>query len=192
MAAKQIVQEWVGANGLIYYGDTLLFVDDYQVQIVSDSIDITNISIYPSSNPLPPPEDALGATGQLNLPFPDNLPDTDLPFQKKSTNDIPRKQTQYGAGRLNIDGGLRVANITCSGLCATYNEDFRENYIPRINNYCYIQFSNTINPDITVFNFPIVLIKEVSFSYNVKNYLRWTLTGITTGEFDVFPGLQPV
>jgi hypothetical protein len=191
MAAEQIVQEWVGSNGLIYYGSTLLFVDDYNVQIASDTIDITNISIYELPDPLPSPQDSQGNTGALNLPFPDNLPNTLKPYQKKSTNNRTRKQAQYGAGRLNIDGGLRVATINCSGLCATYNTNLSENYLPRINNYVYMQFSNSIDPAITLFNFPNVLIKNVEFSYNVKNYLRWNFTGVTTGEFDIFPGLQP-
>ena len=30
--------------------------------------------------------------------------------------------------------------------------------------------------------------KEVTFDFNVKNYTRWTMNAITTGEFDIFPG----
>lgn len=191
MPAQQIVQEWVGANGLIMYGSTLLFVDDYTVQLVSDTIDVTTIDVYTTNGILPPPVDSKGQTGDLNLDFPENLPNTKFPYQNKSNNNLQRKQSQYGAARVNTHGGLRVANINCSGLCATYNPDLKENYLPRINNYCYIQFSNIIDPAITLFNFPKVLIKEVNFSYNVKNYLRWTLSGISTGEFDVFPGLDP-
>jgi hypothetical protein len=186
-----ITNEWTGAQGLIYYGNTLLFVDNWSVSIVSDSVDITNISVYPTPGKLPNSLDSDNQPGDDSLPFPLSLPNTNKPWKRKSNNDIPRKQSQYGAGRINIDSGLRVANITCSGLCGNYDPDTGENVIPRINNYVYMQFTNSIDASKTIFNFPRVLIKEVSFDWNVKNYQRWNLTAISTGDFDIFPGTEP-
>ena len=186
-----ISQEWTGGAGLIYYGETLLFVDTWSAEIVSDSIDITNISIYTGSLPLPLPVDDQGLEGNPAEPFPKNLPDTKKPYVLKATNNLIRKQTQYGAGRLMIDGGLRVANLQMSGLCASYDEVLEQLPIPRINNYVYVQLTNSIDGAVTLFNFPIVLIQNVTFSYDVKNYQRWTLNGVTSGEFDVFPGILP-
>lgn len=184
--------EWTGAHGIVYYGETLLYVDKWSVQIVSDTVDITNISIYTQPVPLPAPVDANGNPAATpNEPFPNNLPDANLPYQSKANaiQNLPRKQAQYGAARLNLTSGLRVANITCSGLCATYNGDDDENYMPRINNYVYLQFSNDLNINKTLFNFPICLVKNVTFDFDVKNYQRWSVQAISTGEFDVFPGL---
>lgn len=186
-----IDQEWCGANGLIYYGNTLLFVDQWSVTIVSDTVDITNISIYPGVNFLPAPLDADNNTGTLNLPFPENQPNPNKPWKRKSNNDPIRKQSQYGGGRINIDSGLRVANITCSGLCGTYDPGTGENVLPRINQYVHMQFSNSVDAAATVFNFPITLVKEVAYEWSVKNYQRWTMQAVSTGEFDVFPGLNP-
>lgn len=185
----QITNEWTGANGLVYYGDVLLFADNWTAQIVMDTVDITNLSVYEFAGKLPAPLDANNQPGNANLPFPDSLPDTNLPWDRKSIGQ--RKQSQYGAARINIDSGLRVANITCSGLCATYSELIGENVLPRIGNYVYLQFSNAIDEPTTVFNFPKVLIKEVTFEWGIKNYQRWTLTGISTGDFDIFPGTNP-
>lgn len=189
--ASIIVQEFTGAAGLVYYGNTLFFIDDWNCEIVSDTIDITNISIFEGTNQLPPPEDSAGNTGDLNLPFPNNLPDTNKPYLKTGAANLTRKQAQYGSARLNIDSGLRQANITCSGLCAAYNADLQENYMPRIGQYVYLQFTNSIDPDISVMNFPKVYIKNVLYNFNIKNYMRWTLVGVTTGEFSIFPGREP-
>lgn len=186
-----IDQEWCGANGLIYYGNTLLFVDQWTVTIVSETVDITNISIYPGANALPPPLDADNKVGNINLPFPLNMPDPNRPWKRRSNNDPIRKQSQYGGARVMIDSGLRVANITCSGLCGTYSAETGENVIPRINQYVHLQFSNSVDAAASVFNFPIALVKEVAFEWSVKNYQRWTMQAVSTGEFDVFPGLNP-
>lgn len=182
--------EWTGAHGIVYYGDVLLYVDKWSVQIVSDTTDITNISVYKQVIPLPLPVDSNGATGDQQKPFPGNLPDADFPYYEKVTavNDLARKQSQYGAARLNINSGLRVANVTCSGLCATFNSDDNENYLPRIGNYVYLQFTNDLHSNKTLFNFPITLVKSVTFEFDVKNYMRWTMECISTGEFDIFPG----
>jgi hypothetical protein len=198
MAANILVQDFCGANGLVYYGQTLLFVDDWNVNIVSDTIDITNISVYDITDtqniaPLPPQVDADGIAGDPDLPFPKNLPDPLKPYKLKANfpptdNQYYRKLSQYMTGRLNLDSGLRVANITCSGLCAAYNFDDEENYMPRVGNYTRMQFSNSIDSAVTIFNFPIVFVQKVSFDFNIKNYMRWTLTGISTGDFDMFPG----
>jgi hypothetical protein len=185
MPAEYIIQEFVGSNGIIYYGDTLFFVDDYSVEIQSDTIDITNISIYTGFEPLPAQQDSQGNTGNQRADFPDNLPNTNKPYKIRTT-DLIRKQSQYMAGRLNVDSGLRVANITCTGLCGAYANE--ENVMPRIGNYVRMQFSNRIDAGITIFNFPKVFIKNVTFDYNVKNYMRYTFQGISTGDFDLFPG----
>jgi hypothetical protein len=191
MPASIIVQEFTGASGLVYYGNTLLFVDDWSAEIASDTIDITNISIFTETEPLPPQQDYDGNTGDQNLAFPNNLPNTNKPWKKTSDGDVVRKQTQYMAGKLNIDSGLRSANIICSGLCAAYNPDLEENFMPRVGNYVYLQFTNSIDPDITVMNFPKVFIKNVSFNFNIKNYMRWTFEGVSTGDFSIFPGRDP-
>lgn len=181
-------KEWTGSEGIVFYGDVPLFVTDWAVKIETDTIDVTNISIYKGPNPLPLQQDYDGNTGPQNLPFPENLPDTDKPWKIKSDDDLARKQSQYMAGRLNIDGGLRQGTITCSGLCASYNLVDDENYIPRTGNYVYMQFQSRNNPEITLFSFPKVYIKNVSFNFDIKDYTRWVLEGITTGDFDVFPG----
>lgn len=186
-----IDQEWCGSTGLIYYGNTLLFVDNWTVTITSDTVDITNISVYPTPGILPNPLDADNQAGAINEPFPNNLPNTNKPWKRKSNNDIPRKQAQYGVGRLNLSSGLRVANISCTGLCGSYDEDTGENVLPRINNYVYMQFTNSLDPTKTLFNFPKVLIKEVAFEWSVKNYQRFNFAAISTGDFDVFPGTKP-
>lgn len=186
-----IDQEWTGANGLIYYGNTLLFVDQWSVTITSETVDITNISIYKNVSLLPPPRDADNNLGDLADPFPLDQPNPDKPWKRKSNNDLVRKQSQYGGARLMIDSGLRVAQITCSGLCGKYDPDTGENVLPRINNYVHLQFTNSFDPAISVFNFPIAIIKEVGYEWSVKNYQRWNLTATSTGEFDVFPGLEP-
>jgi hypothetical protein len=187
-----IDQEFCGANGLIYYGSVLLFVDNWSVSITSDTLDVTNISIYDTPNGLPNPFDQNNDVGQLNQPFPKNVPDTDLPWKLKTNNNLGRKQAQYGAARLLIDSGLRVAKITCSGLCGKYDEDTGENVMPRINNYVHMQFSNSIEAAQTLFNFPTCIVTEVVFDWNVRNYQRWTMSATSTGEFDVFPGTKPV
>lgn len=187
-----VVEEvWTGGAGLVYYGDVLLFSDSWTVNMVMDTIDVTNISIYPNPNPLLP-VDADGKNGPQNLPFPQNQPDPQLPWKRKSNDNILRKAAQYGMGRLRLDGGLRLATITCSGLCATYDPDLEINYMPRMGNYVYMQFTNQTGfPNKTIFNFPIVLVKEVSFEFSVKNYQRWTMIAEATGEFDIFPGANP-
>lgn len=184
-------KEWTGAHGLVYYGDTLLYADKWTVQMASDTIDISNISVYKETVLLPLPEDSLGQTGDQTQPFPDNQPDTNLPYQSKAAapNNLARKQSQYGTARLNLAGGMRQANITVSGICATYNEEEEENYLPRINNYVWLQFSNDLNINKTLFNFPKCVVKEVNWDFDVKGYMRWTLSAVSTGEFDVFPGI---
>lgn len=178
---------WSGSTGLVTYGSTLLFVDSWNVQVSMDTIDITNISIYTVPNVLRPVDADNNLAPFPNLPFPQNQPDGNLPYYKKNP-DLRRKQTQYGGGRINLDGGLRVAAIQCTGLCASYDPDTNDVYLPRIGNYVYMQFSNSIDVTKTLFNFPICIVKEVTFDFNVKNYSRWTMNAITTGEFDIFPG----
>jgi hypothetical protein len=180
---------WTGSAGLMYYGNLLLFSDRWDVTIAQDIIDISNISAYINALGLPSPEDSAGNGGNPALPFPENQPDPLKPWDRKSTNNIPTKQSQYGTARINLDGGMRMATIEISGLCATYQPD--QNYFPRISNYVYIQLSNSIDPTKTVFNFPICIVKEVSLSFDIKNYQRWRMVAVTTGEFDVFPGVDP-
>jgi hypothetical protein len=172
----QVEQAWTGARGLVYYGNTLLYVDTWSVQIITDTIDITTIAVYDT------PVDLY----DYDLQNPE-LPVFE-PFDKP--NDIRYKQANYGTARENVYGGLRVANITCSGLCATtIKDDALGNYMPRIQNLVYMQFSNSIQANKTLFNFPTCIVKEVNFEFNIKNYQRWNMTAISTGEFDVFPGV---
>ena len=180
---------WTGSAGLMYYGNLLLFSDRWDVTIAQDIIDISNISAYINALGLPSPQDSAGNGGNPALPFPENQPDPLKPWDRKSTNNIPTKQSQYGTARINLDGGMRMATIEISGLCATYQPD--QNYFPRVNNYVYIQLSNSIDPAKTVFNFPICIVKEVSLSFDIKNYQRWRMVAVTTSEFDVFPGNNP-
>lgn len=186
-----IDQEYCGANGLIYYGSTLLFVDNWSASISIDTLDVTNISIYDTPNGLPAPLDENNNPGPANEPFPKNVPDTDLPWKLKTNNNLGRKQAQYGAGRLMIDSGLRTAKIACTGLCGRYDPDTGENVLPRINNYVHMQFTNSVDADQTVFNFPTCIVTEVVFEWSVRNYQRWTMNAVATGEFDIFPGRNP-
>lgn len=165
-----IDQAFTGSQGLVYYGSTLIFVDTWSVNIAIDTIDITTIDIYKLPVPLPK---------KIGTPL-DPYSADQLP------NNLEQSQAQYGAARVNIGGGLRVANIVCSGLCAV--SDIETNYMPRINNEVYLQFSNSTQPDKTLFNFPVCIVKNVSFEFSVRNYQRWTMNCITNGEFDIFPG----
>lgn len=174
----QVEQEWTGAKGLVYYGNTLLYVDNWSVQILVDTIDVTTIAVYDT------PVDLLDY----------DLQDPELPVYQKfdQPNDIRYKQSNYGTARENISGGLRVANIACTGLCATtIADDPIGNFLPRINNNVYMQFTNSKQGNKTVFNFPNCIVKEVNFEFAIKNYQRWNLSAISTGEFDIFPG-QPI
>lgn len=172
----QVEKEWTGSKGLVYYGNTLLYVDTWSVQIITDTIDITTISAYDT------PVDLADY----------DLQNAEIPVYEKfqNPNDIRYKQANYGTARENIYGGLRVANITCSGLCATtIADDPFGNFMPRIQNLVYIQFTNSQTPNKTLFNFPTCIVKEVNFEFLVKNYQRWNMTAISSGEFDIFPGL---
>ena len=180
---------WTGSAGLMYYGNLLLFTDKWDVTIEQDIIDISNISAYETVGQLPAPVDYDGNTGNAALIFPKNAPDPLKPYDAKSNAQLSRKQSQYGTARINLDGGMRMATIEISGLCATYQPE--QNFFPRVNNYVYIQLSNSIDPTKTVFNFPICIVKEVSLSFDIKNYQRWRMVAVTTGEFDVFPGADP-
>jgi hypothetical protein len=169
-----IERVWTGAQGLVYYGETLLYVDQWSVEIVQDIIDISNINQYT----LPVTLDAF------------DLQNPDFPVWEKFNQpvDLQKKQANYGTAREFIGGGMRNANITCSGLCATNGPLLLDHYMPRINNLVYIQFSNSTTPNKTLFNFPTCIVKNVTFEFNVKNYQRWTMQAVTTGEFDIYPG----
>lgn len=182
--------EWTGGQGLVYYGTTLLFCDSWSVNEKMDVIDITNINIYRTAG------------------FPNGLPpkdnDPDLPYDKKddALNKYEKKQAQYGAGRVYQEGNLRVANIQCSGLCASYDPLVAKNFMPRIGNHVYMQFTNNLDSEKTLFNFPDCIVMDVTYELTVRGYQRWNFTAITTlnykedvnvakTDFDIFPGKKP-
>lgn len=171
----QVEQVWTGSKGLVYYGNTLLFVDTWSVQMLTDVIDVSTIDIY----------DAPVRLSNYDLQ------DNEIPVYEKfdAVNDIRYKQANYGTAREFISGGMRSATINCSGLCATgIADDPFGNYMPRINNLVYLQFTNSVTPEKTLFNFPYCIVKEINFEFSIKNYQRWNMVAQSTGEFDIFPG----
>lgn len=196
--AAELEECWTGGQGLVYYGDsTLMYADQWSVTMSMDVIDISNIGVY-----------RLGG-------FPNGLPakdrDPKKPFDRKM-NGLGKdaggqgkyevKQAQYGAGRSFLEGNLRAARITCSGLCSTYDEILKKNRMPRIGNYVYFQFSNEITRSKTIFEFPNCIVNEVTYELAVRGYQRWTLQAVSTvdytalvqqpnTDFDIFPGTEP-
>lgn len=187
----ELEQEWTGGQGLCYYGtNTLLYADSWNVVMTMDMLDITNIGVY-----------RLGG-------FPNGLPakdkDPKIPYDKKDAalGRYETKQAQYGAGRVFLEGNLRVANITVSGLCSTYDEVLKKNRLPRIGNHVWFQFSNEVTRSKTIFEFRDSIIREVAWEQAVRGYQRWTLQAVSTvdytalvnqpnTDFDIFPGTQP-
>lgn len=179
---------WTGARGLVYYGDTILFVDEWKVDISMDLIDITNVGIYTE------------AGWPLGLPVKVN--NLQRPEGKKLNDqvDFPKNQSQYGASRVMQESNLRVAKITCSGLCAKpYKESdlIIDYFMPRIGNHVAMQFSNNETPNTTLFIFPDCIVNNVTFELNVRNYQRWTMEATTTQKYganqwetnwDIYPG----
>ena len=183
---------WTGARGLVYYGETILFVDEWKVDISMDLIDITNVGIYTVAG---------WPTG-----LPAKVNNLARPEGKKlnAKVDFPKNQSQYGASRVMQESNLRVAKITCSGLCAKpYKESdlIIDYFMPRIGNHVTMQFSNNETPNTTLFVFPDCIVNNVTFELNVRNYQRWTMEATTTQKYgpnedgnqwetnwDIYPG----
>jgi hypothetical protein len=181
-------KSFTGARGLVYYGNTLLFVNDWKVNISMDLLDITNVGIY------------------ITAGFPTGLPpkvnNLDFPEGRKldELKDFPLKQAQYGASRVFTESNLRTAKISCSGLCArpfNITGNINEYYMPRIGNHVTMQFSNSLNAETTLFTFPDCIVSDVTFELDVRNYERWTMEATATQKYgekqwetdwDIYPG----
>jgi hypothetical protein len=168
-----ICEEFSGSYGYVVFGDAIFFVETWKSNIEGGVIDLTTIDVYEAPN----------------MPARDDTPDT--PYQIKKPDSLLEKQAYYGAGRENFYSNLRKATIQVTGFCAKSADDLYGNpyvYLPRIGNIVRMEFANRKDKNITMFVFPEVVIHQVEYDFNIKEYMKFNFVGTTNRDFDIYPG----
>ena len=152
-----------GKNAIIRYGSTLeLEADSYRLNVSAPTVDTTNITIY-SGN--------IGPVSRSVNPL--------NPTLESLVGDQRKRFAEFGTPQQMTYGGIRRGKIDLSGICSTQNK------CPHIGNYVRILLTHSNAFGNTGVITVVAIVTDFNINQSVKDYMRWTLSADTTGDFDI-------
>ena len=152
-----------GKNAIIRYGSTLeLEADSYRLNVSAPTVDTTNITIYNTLK-------GLGSRPNNAL----------TPTLTSLAGDQQKRFEEFGTPQQMTFGGIRRGKIDLSGICSTQDK------CPHIGNYVRILLTHSNAFGNTGVITVIAIVVDFNINQSVKDYMRWTLSADTTGDFDI-------